>query len=72
MVQQAQGRVRPTVQMKGGVAINDDKGLETEADVMGTKAMQLRGLVVWLTCLRPTPPIHGRASLDCISPNFLE
>lgn len=38
VVQQKQGRVRPTLQMKGRVAVNDDKGLEQEADVMGAKA----------------------------------
>lgn len=38
VVQQAQGRVKPTMQMKGGVPVNDDKGLEREADVMGAKA----------------------------------
>lgn len=37
-VQQKQGRVKPTLQMKNDVAINDDEGLETEADVMGSKA----------------------------------
>lgn len=37
VVQQKQGRVEPTTQMKG-VNINDDAGLETEADVMGAKA----------------------------------
>lgn len=41
VVQQAQGRVRPTLQMAGGVAVNDDSGLETEADVMGAKANSL-------------------------------
>jgi hypothetical protein len=40
VVQQAQGRVKPTMQMKAGVPVNDDVGLETEADVMGAKAMQ--------------------------------
>ncbi|MFZ9754052.1 MAG: DUF4157 domain-containing protein [Cyanobium sp.] len=35
VVQQAQGRVRPTLQMAGGVAVNDDAGLEREADVLG-------------------------------------
>lgn len=40
VVQQAQGRVRPTMQMKDGVPINDDAGLEREADVMGEKAAQ--------------------------------
>ena len=38
VVQQKQGRVNPTVQMKTGAAINDDPGLEKEADVMGAKA----------------------------------
>jgi hypothetical protein len=40
VAQQKQGRVKPTVQMKGGgVPVNDDVGLETEADVMGAKAV---------------------------------
>jgi hypothetical protein len=42
VVQQAQGRVRPTLQMKDGVAVNDDERLEHEADVMGAKALQMR------------------------------
>ncbi|MBO9698565.1 MAG: DUF4157 domain-containing protein [Sporocytophaga sp.] len=37
VVQQREGRVQPTVQKKG-VGINDDKGLEKEADEMGEKA----------------------------------
>lgn len=43
VVQQKQGRVQPTMQMKGKVNVNDDKGLEHEADVMGMKAIQLSG-----------------------------
>jgi hypothetical protein len=39
VVQQAQGRVKPTMQLKGGVPVNDDAGLEREADVMGARAM---------------------------------
>ena len=39
LVQQAQGRVAPTLQMKNGVAVNDDKGLEREADIMGQRAV---------------------------------
>lgn len=39
VVQQAQGRVLPTMQMKEGVPVNDDAGLESEADVMGAKAL---------------------------------
>ncbi|MEM7186251.1 MAG: DUF4157 domain-containing protein [Bacteroidota bacterium] len=38
VVQQKQGRVKPTIQMKGGVPVNDDQALEKEADVMGAKA----------------------------------
>lgn len=40
IVQQKQGRVQPTTQMKTGVPINDDHRLEREADVMGAKALQ--------------------------------
>jgi hypothetical protein len=42
VVQQKQGRVKPTTQLKGKVAINDDAGLEREADVMGAKAIQTK------------------------------
>ena len=38
-VQQKQGRVNPTVQMKKNVPVNDDPSLENEADVMGQKAL---------------------------------
>lgn len=40
VVQQKQGRVQPTFQMKGKVSINDDQALEREADAMGAKALQ--------------------------------
>ena len=39
-VQQKQGRVKPTTSVNG-TAVNDNAGLETEADVMGTKAMRM-------------------------------
>lgn len=42
VVQQKQGRVKPTLQLKGNVTVNDDAGLEREADVMGNKALQSR------------------------------
>ncbi len=44
VVQQAQGRVRPTVQMKDGVSVNDDRGLEAEADLMGARAVSAGGV----------------------------
>jgi hypothetical protein len=39
VVQQKQGRVKPTMHMKGKVNVNDDVGLEKEADRMGEKAV---------------------------------
>ncbi|MGK0413749.1 MAG: hypothetical protein ACJA1B_001957 [Polaribacter sp.] len=39
VVQQKEGRVKPTKQLKGKTNINDDKGLEKEADVLGNKAL---------------------------------
>ena len=42
VVQQKQGRVQPTKQLKGTTNINDDTGLEKEADVMGAKAIQMK------------------------------
>jgi len=42
VVQQKQGRVKPTMQMKQGVSVNADAGLEKEADVMGVKAVSQR------------------------------
>lgn len=41
VVQQAQGRVKPTMQAKGA-AINDDHALEHEADIMGMQALQTK------------------------------
>lgn len=41
VVQQRQGRVKPTTQA-GGQAVNDDPALESEADTMGAKAMQTK------------------------------
>ena len=41
VVQQKQGRVKPTTQLKGKINVNEDTGLEREADVMGAKAMRM-------------------------------
>lgn len=38
VVQQREGRVKPTVQAKSGAPINDDPGLEKEADQQGAQA----------------------------------
>lgn len=42
VVQQKQGRVQPTTQLKAGIPLNDDIGLEKEADVMGARALQMK------------------------------
>ncbi|MBP1638833.1 MAG: hypothetical protein H6Q17_416 [Bacteroidetes bacterium] len=41
VAQQKQGRVQPTTTV-GGMAVNDNPGLESEADVMGGKAVQMK------------------------------
>lgn len=41
VVQQAQGRVKPTMQMKVGIQVNGNAGLEAEADLMGARANHL-------------------------------
>lgn len=46
VVQQKQGRVKPTRQLKEKIAVNDDDGLEKEADVMGQKALA-SGMKSW-------------------------
>jgi hypothetical protein len=58
VVQQLQGRVQPTIQMKSGVPVNDDERLEAEADVMGVKALGVGGQVdnVAVTQLIRTQP----------------
>ncbi|MGH2497416.1 MAG: DUF4157 domain-containing protein [Ktedonobacteraceae bacterium] len=65
VVQQKQGRVQPTVQAKG-VAINDDLGLEKEADVMGGKALQRipDPALSRLTIVHGTPAIQRKITFS--------
>lgn len=42
VVQQKEGRVKPTLQLKDGVNVNDDAGLEKEADDMGAEALLMK------------------------------
>jgi len=41
LVQQKHGRVKPTTELDSFTEVNDDAGLETEADEMGTKAADI-------------------------------
>jgi len=42
ITQKKQGRVKPTMRMKGGVNVNNDRGLEKEMDVIGAKVTHMR------------------------------
>jgi hypothetical protein len=42
VVQQKQGRVQPTIQLKESVPVNDNKVLENEANIMGERALQIK------------------------------
>lgn len=42
VVQQKQGKVKPVRQLKKGIPVNDDTGLEREADLMGAQALQMK------------------------------
>jgi hypothetical protein len=48
VVQQKQGRVKPTAQMKSIAPINDDPALEQEADTMGAKALDMPIQAKWV------------------------
>lgn len=58
VVQQKEGRVRPTMQMKGKVNVNDDSGLEREADVMGAKALAGNQHTVQKAQCRSSSPVQ--------------
>lgn len=75
VVQQKQGRVRPTLQMKSGAFINDDARLEREADTMGVKALAGAATPVsgpWQMASRPEGPAQlrlpaaGQAVTQCV------
>ena len=42
VAQQKEGRIQPTTQLNSTINVNDDKGLEQEADIMGEKAIKKR------------------------------
>jgi Domain of unknown function (DUF4157) len=61
VVQQKQGRVQATRQLKQGIALNDDEGLEKEADEMGAKALQRRADPADPAPRRKAVPLSGAA-----------
>lgn len=58
VVQQKQGRVKPTIQKKGNIPVNDDTSLEKEADLMGDEANELGDQVSDDTPLATKNPIQ--------------
>ncbi len=68
VVQQAQGRVRPTLQLKGIRPVNDDHGLEREADVMGARALRWRpsGGAISREQLAALPGARGGAPIQMV------
>lgn len=63
VVQQKQGRVAPTLQLKTGAYINDDTGLEHEADIMGARAWSMSSQ----TALQPAAQLNISHSTGAVS-----
>ncbi|SDF49384.1 eCIS core domain-containing protein [Chitinophaga filiformis] len=71
VVQQKQGRVSPTVQLQKDIPVNDDAGLEQEADIMGAKALQRATIgPIPLQYKRIEKPVLQGAFLDIAANNF--
>jgi len=62
VVQQKQGRVKPTKQV-GGVDVNDNVQLEKEADVMGAKASRMNDSNISITEVKVEAPVQRVAQL---------
>ena len=77
VAQQKQGRVQPTTE-RGGIAVNDDPGLETEADAMGARAAQMMSADTETLADAPAAPARPVAqgkfelALDGLTPEKLE
>ncbi len=63
-VQQKQGRVQPTLQMKSGEAVNDDEHLEKEADVIGARAANAANAVTTVKSVNPVNPVEDKTAND--------
>ena len=80
VVQQKQGRVRPTTMMKAKVPINDDAGLEKEADAMGARALQgkfvlprtEKGISTAFSSKQPTQLVDDDNPKDNLEKEFFE
>lgn len=68
-VQQMQGRVKPTMLAKG-VSINDNAGLEREADAMGTTALQWKPARASTTPFIQSQSGVGHSVIQCQEKNI--
>jgi len=66
VVQQKQGRVKPTLQANG-MSINEDARLEHEADVMGAKALSLQGYITTQRKIATEGNLLG-PTIQCVLP----
>ncbi|WP_353126086.1 eCIS core domain-containing protein [Parapedobacter pyrenivorans] len=70
VVQQKQGRVRPTMQMKGGIKVNNDGKLEKEADEMGAQALHHLPIQAKAAQCNSIRPIHAGAAVAQLATNL--
>ena len=64
VVQQKEGRVKPTMQMKGLMNVNDDAGLEKEADAMGARALLMNSNIA-AQRITKLSPVHN-SLIQCV------
>lgn len=78
VVQQKQGRVKPTLQLKSKVNVNDDPTLEREADLMGEKAnkvdqiIQTKQMSALNSSFSTTPTIQRQIQLTDVDDGLYE
>jgi Domain of unknown function (DUF4157) len=72
VVQQTKGRVRPTRQLQSGHAINDETGLEREADTMGARAAAIGSLPRPSAAFESEPPSSARSDAPAQGGSTLE
>lgn len=73
VVQQAQGRVQTSWKTRSGIGINDEDALESEADRMGSQALQLQAATSGLPAqIRGGPTVVRQLALPVSADDFYE
>jgi Domain of unknown function (DUF4157) len=68
VVQQAQGRVQPTMQLPGSVPANGDPGLEQEATAMGARALSIPATAATGAPQAPVAQMNGNGPVQLWPP----